>query len=104
MLMEAHARILTKITAAQNEVALSYHRMRGIYFLLVIFATTICYMFAMDDLVTIDTTQYTLYSIHSIQYTVYLNFHNHHVYLHQRKASYAVVISYDNERFQISHF
>ena len=99
--MEAQARILTKITTAQNEVALIHHRVRGIYFLAVIFATTICYMFAMDDLVTIDTTQYTLYII---QYTVYLNFHNHHVYLHQRKASHAVVISYDNERFQISHF
>ena len=33
--------LLTKIAAAQNEVALSYHRVRGLYFLAVIFATTI---------------------------------------------------------------
>ena len=33
--------ILTKITAAQNEVALSYHKVRGLCFLAVIFAATI---------------------------------------------------------------
>ena len=32
---------LTKTTAAQNEVALSYHRVRGLYFLAVVFAVTI---------------------------------------------------------------
>ena len=32
---------LTKITAEQNEAALSYHRVRGRYFLVVIFAATI---------------------------------------------------------------
>ena len=32
---------LTKITVAQNKVALSYHRVRGLYFLAVIFASTI---------------------------------------------------------------
>ena len=32
---------LTKITARQNEVALSYHRVRELYFRAVIFATTI---------------------------------------------------------------
>ena len=31
---------LTKITAAQNEVALSYHRVRGLYFLSAIFEAT----------------------------------------------------------------
>ena len=31
---------LTKITAAQNEVTLSYHSVRGLYFLTVIFAAT----------------------------------------------------------------
>ena len=31
----------TKTIAAQNEVALSYHRVRGLYFLAVIFVTTI---------------------------------------------------------------
>ena len=33
--------LLTKASAAQNEVALSYHGMRGLYFLAVIFAATI---------------------------------------------------------------
>ena len=33
--------LLTKITFTQNEVALSYHRVRGLYFLAVIFAATI---------------------------------------------------------------
>ena len=33
--------LLTKTTAAQNEVALSYHGMRGLYFLAVVFASTI---------------------------------------------------------------
>ena len=33
--------LLTKIAAPQNEVALSYHRVRGLYFLAVVFVTTI---------------------------------------------------------------
>ena len=33
--------LLTKITAAQNEVALSYHSVRGLYFLAVVFAVTV---------------------------------------------------------------
>ena len=32
---------LTKTTAAQNEVALSYHCVRGLYFMAVVFVTTI---------------------------------------------------------------
>ena len=32
---------LTKTIAAQNEVALSYHRVRGQYFMAAVFATTI---------------------------------------------------------------
>ena len=32
--------LLTKTTAAQNEVVLGYHRVRGLYFLAVIFAAT----------------------------------------------------------------
>ena len=32
---------LTKTTAAKNEVALSYHRVRVLYFLAVVFAATI---------------------------------------------------------------
>ena len=33
---------LTKTTAAQNEDALSYHRVRGLYFLAVVFVRSIC--------------------------------------------------------------
>ena len=33
--------LATKTTAALNEVALSYHRLRGLYFLAVVFAATI---------------------------------------------------------------
>ena len=33
--------VLTKIPATQNEVALSYHRVRGLYFLAAIFARSI---------------------------------------------------------------
>ena len=33
-------RLLTKTTDAQNEVALSYHRVRGLYFLAVTFVAT----------------------------------------------------------------
>ena len=33
---------LTKITATENEVALSYYRVCRLYFLAVIFAATIC--------------------------------------------------------------
>ena len=32
--------LLTKTTGAQNEVALTYHRVRGLYFQTVVFAAT----------------------------------------------------------------
>ena len=32
---------LTKVTATENEVALSYHRVRGLYFLAVVFVVNI---------------------------------------------------------------
>ena len=38
---------LAKITATQNVVALSYHRVRGLYFLAVIFAATIVLIIAL---------------------------------------------------------
>ena len=37
--------LLTKTTAARNEVALSYHKVRGLYFLAVVFEATIDYNF-----------------------------------------------------------
>ena len=36
--------LLIKTTAAQNEVALSYHKARGLHFLEAAFAATIVYM------------------------------------------------------------
>ena len=36
--------LLTKTTAAQNEVALSYHKLRGLYFLAVVFVATIIHI------------------------------------------------------------
>ena len=39
-----HAILLTKTTAAQNEVAFSYHEVRGLYFLAVVFEATIVLM------------------------------------------------------------
>ena len=44
--------LLIKITATQEEVALSYHRVRGLYFLAVVFAATVC--------VPITTNIYTI--------------------------------------------
>ena len=43
---EADATFLTKTTAAQNEDALSYHRVRGLYFQAVVFVATIVILFA----------------------------------------------------------
>ena len=40
-----HIILPTKTTAAKNEVALSYDRVRGLYFLAVVFVATITYMF-----------------------------------------------------------
>ena len=45
--------LLTKTTAARNGVALSYHRVRGLYFLAVVFAAIILLLlnvFAMEAL------------------------------------------------------
>ena len=36
----------TKTTAAQNEVALSYHNVRGLYFLAVVFTVTVVMLVA----------------------------------------------------------
>ena len=41
---DIHSTLLTKTTAARNEVALSYHNVRGLYFLAVIFVGTILYI------------------------------------------------------------
>ena len=39
-----HYILHTKTTAAQNEVALSYHKLRGLYFLAVVFVRSIVSM------------------------------------------------------------
>ena len=40
-LISVVAMLITKITAAQSEVTLSYHRVRGLYILAVVFVATI---------------------------------------------------------------
>ena len=40
-IIAATSKLLTKITATQNEDAISYHTVRGLYFLAVVFAATI---------------------------------------------------------------
>ena len=47
--------LLTKTTAAQNKVALSYDRVRGPYFLAVVFVSTIC--------ITVRSKFFTMLSI-----------------------------------------
>ena len=42
--------LLTKATAAQNEVAFSYHIVRGLYFLAVVFAANIVII---DDIINV---------------------------------------------------
>ena len=45
--------VLTKTTATQNEVALSYHRVRGLYFMAVVFVRSIvvnCDLFNSDNI------------------------------------------------------
>ena len=46
--------LLTKTTAAQNEAALSYHRLRGLYFLAVVFVRSRTCIYIIH---------YTIYSI-----------------------------------------
>ena len=43
--------LLTKTTVARNAVALSYHRVRGLYFLAVVFAAIIVYLLVTLSLV-----------------------------------------------------
>ena len=57
--------LLTKTSAAQNEVALSSHRVRGLYFLVVIFAATIIIYYAQCTYYTIVTAK-TLYKMHIV--------------------------------------
>ena len=51
----------TKTTAAQNEVALGYHRLRGLYFPAVVSVTTICSKIE-SKFKTKTYTQYTVYN------------------------------------------
>ena len=47
--------LLTKTTTARNDVALSYHRVRGLYFRAVVFVATIC-TYTVKDYPTIEVT------------------------------------------------
>ena len=42
--------LLTKTTAVQNEVALTYHKVRGLYFLAVVFAATIDFLVSLTSI------------------------------------------------------
>ena len=53
--------LLTKTTAAQNEVALGYHRLHGLYFPAVVSVTTICSKIE-SKFKTKTYTQYTVYN------------------------------------------
>ena len=53
--------LLTKTTAAQNEVALGYHRLRGLYFPAVVSVTTIC------SKIESKFKTKNLYTIHCVQ-------------------------------------
>ena len=41
--------VLVTKTAAQNKITLSYHRVRGVYFLAVVFAATMIIMMTADN-------------------------------------------------------
>ena len=69
--------LLTKITAAQSEVVLSYHSMRGLYFMAVVFAATIVFTTTGDacldqSLIYSYTMQYII--INSRQWTIHFNY------------------------------
>ena len=53
--------LLTKTTAAQNEVALGYHRLRGLYLPAVVSVTTIC------SKIESKFKTKNLYTIHCVQ-------------------------------------
>ena len=59
-------KLLTKINAAQNEVALSHHIVRGLYFLVVIFAANIIRLYQMSKrrMCIIHSTMLLMYNIH----------------------------------------
>ena len=50
--------LITKTTAAQNEVVLCYHRVRGLYFPTVIFVTTTIRYATSDQRVEVTKVQY----------------------------------------------
>ena len=50
--------LLTKTTAAQNEVALSYHKVRGLYFLGVVFVRSIFYFYILKILKKSEVVSY----------------------------------------------
>ena len=48
--------LLTKTTAAQNEVAHSYHNVLGLYFLALVFAATIILKFSLFFVAAVNAT------------------------------------------------
>ena len=62
---------LTKTTAAQNNVALSYCRLRGLYFLAVVFAATIVFKDSREQPLTILFQPYTSFDSKTELYGIF---------------------------------
>ena len=60
--------LLTKTTAAQNEVALSCHSVRGLYFLAVVFVRGIVY--TLYNTYIVEYIHYAIYTLYNTHYTL----------------------------------
>ena len=63
--------LLTRTTAAQNVVALSYHIMRGLYFLAVVFVTSIVAMHFITPVLECRVNELHFTVLQCIMYSVY---------------------------------
>ena len=65
----------TKTTAAQNEVALSYYSVRGLYFLEVVFVATTVYTVVAHMLVT-TRINYSMIYAYAVSFIECIDTHN----------------------------
>ena len=63
---------LTKTTAMQNEVAFSYHNVRGLYFLAVVFVTNICAIIIRETIIDFILYPNLLVSAIFVKYSIFL--------------------------------
>ena len=56
-------KLLTEITAAQNEDALVYHRVRGLYFLAVVLVATVQFVHSLDRIENYIKMDYCISSL-----------------------------------------